>query len=150
MAEHVGPANYRTWFNVVHRQMKDEALFLLHTIGSDVSQIRNELFTQKYIFPNCVIPSLTQLTSAAEGLFTIEDVHNIWKSYYYTMREWQRRFELHWEAIQALDPKFDDRFYRMWNFYNYAGMGAARARRACLWQIVISKVGSLREYESAR
>ncbi len=150
MCEHVGPKNYRAWFEVVDHQLKDDGLFLLHTIGSDLSVQRNEAFTQKYIFPNCVIPSLKQLTSAAEGLFTAEDLHNIWRSYDYTMREWQRNFARNWDEIQRLDPKFDDRFYRMWNFYNFVGMGAARSRNACLWQIVSSKVGSLREYRTVR
>lgn len=150
MCEHVGPKSYRAWFEVVDTQIKADGLFLLHTIGGDDSVERNETFTQKYIFPNCVIPSLKQLTSAAEGLFTAEDLHNIWKSYYYTMREWQRNFDRNWEEIQRLDHKFDDRFYRMWNFYNFVGMGAARSRTSCLWQIVMSRVGSLREYQTVR
>ena len=150
MCEHVGPKSYRTWFEVVDRQLKDDGLFLLHTIGSDVSRTSNDRFTQKYIFPNCVVPALKQLTSSAEGLFTVEDVHNFWKSYYYTMREWQRNFARHWAEIRALDPKFDERFYRMWNFYNFAGMGIARGRQGGLWQIVFSKCGSLREYLTVR
>ena len=139
MCEHVGPKNYRTWFEIVDRHMKDDGSFLLQAVGSDTSVANNDRFTQKYIFPNCVMPSLKQLTTAAEGLFTVEDVHNFWTSYYYTMREWQRNFTRNWDKIRELDPKFDEQFHRMWNFYNFAGMGAARARQGGLWQIVFSK-----------
>lgn len=150
MCEHVGPKSYRSWFEVVDRQLKDDGRFLLHTIGSSVSRTTNDPFTQKYIFPNCVIPSLAQLTGAAEGLFTVEDYHTFWKSYYYTLREWQRAFAEHWDEIRELDPKFDDRFYRMWNFYLFAGMSAARARNAELWQLIFSKRTSLGEYLTVR
>ncbi len=150
MCEHVGPKSYRTWFEVVDRQLKDDGMFLLHTIGSSVSRTTNDPFTQKYIFPNCVIPSLSQLTGAAEGLFTAEDYHTFWKSYYYTLREWQRAFAASWDEIRKLDTKFDDVFYRMWNFYLFAGGSAARARNAELWQIVFSKRTSLREYVTVR
>ncbi len=38
MAEHVGPKNYPTWLEVVNRQLSPEGLFLIHTIGSDISK----------------------------------------------------------------------------------------------------------------
>jgi cyclopropane-fatty-acyl-phospholipid synthase len=103
MCEHVGPKNYRRWFEIIERHLKDDGLFLLHTMGSDVSLTDNDRFTQKYIFKNSVMPSLKQLTAAAEGLFTIEDVQNFWKYYYYTMREWQRNFARNWDKIRELD-----------------------------------------------
>lgn len=139
MAEHVGPKSYPTWLEIVERQLEDGGLFLLHTIGSNVSVVANEPFTQKYIFPNCVVPSMRQLTSAAEGLLCLEDFHNFWKHYYFTMREWQRNFARQWPEIRQLDAKFDDRFYRMWNFYNFGGMGLVKNRSLELWQLVFSK-----------
>lgn len=34
MFEHVGPKNYNTYFDVVDRNLKQDGLFLLHSIGS--------------------------------------------------------------------------------------------------------------------
>ncbi len=150
MCEHVGPKSYRQWFEIVDRQMHDDGLFLLHTLGQHRSSSGNDPFTQKYIFPNCVMPSLKQLSVAAEGLLKVEDLHDFWMSYYFTMREWQRNFRARWQEIQSLDSKFDDRFFRMWNFYNLAGMGAIRSRSGALWHLVFSKPASLREYVPVR
>ena len=44
-----------------NRFMKDDGLFLLHTIGSPNSQTETDPWIDKYIFPNGVIPSISQL-----------------------------------------------------------------------------------------
>ena len=81
MFEHVGPKNYPTYFDMVGRVLKDDGLFLLHTIGGNLSSTTGEPWTDKYIFPNGMLPSIAQLGAAMEGLFIMEDWHNFGPHY---------------------------------------------------------------------
>jgi len=76
MFEHVGYRNYRTFMNVAHRCLKPDGLFLLHTIAGNHSVNSTDPWINRYIFPNSMLPSAKQITSAAEGLFMLEDWHS--------------------------------------------------------------------------
>lgn len=58
MIEHVGHKNYRTFFDIAHKCLKDDGLFLLHTIGTIKSEDALDLWTDRYIFPNGMLPSI--------------------------------------------------------------------------------------------
>jgi cyclopropane-fatty-acyl-phospholipid synthase len=60
MFEHVGYRNYRTYMEVVHRCLKLDGLFLLHTIGGNTSVSSTDPWIDKYIFPqqNKSLPQL--------------------------------------------------------------------------------------------
>lgn len=150
MAEHVGPKNYNTWFQIVHNQLKKDGLFLLHSIFSDVSLNYCDPFTHKYIFPNSVVPSLKQVSAPAEKLFVVEDLHNIGVYYYQTSKEWYNNFIYNWNNIQKLDKQFNETFFRMWSFYLGACMGIAKSKDYHLYQIVFSKRGNQNLYEPVR
>ncbi|HSB36718.1 MAG TPA: cyclopropane fatty acyl phospholipid synthase, partial [Thermoanaerobaculia bacterium] len=76
MFEHVGPRHHRTFLRQARQCLEDEGLLLLHTIASPESTIAPDPWIEKYIFPETHLPSLGQITLAAEGLFVVEDVHN--------------------------------------------------------------------------
>ena len=56
--EHVGHKNYSTYMQVVDRCLKGNGIGSVHTIGSNQNLTSGEPFTDKYIFPNGVLPSL--------------------------------------------------------------------------------------------
>ncbi len=147
MFEHVGHKNYRTYMNLVQRCLKDEGLFLLHTIGNAKTQFTVDPWIDKYIFPNSLIPSMKQITSSVEGLFIVEDWHNF--GYYYdaTLKAWFDNFDRNWEGLKKA---YDERFYRMWKYYLLSSAGAFRARDLQVWQIVLSKKGVCAGYTSTR
>jgi len=147
MFEHVGYKNYKTYMRVAARCLKDDGLFLLHTIGSNASSKNTDPWIEKYIFPNSMLPSLAQIASAVENLFVIEDVHNFSTDYDKTLMEWFKNFDLHWDELK---DGYDDRFYRMWKFYLLCSAGSFRSRRNQLWQIVLSKNGVKGGHESIR
>ncbi|MFC5272357.1 cyclopropane fatty acyl phospholipid synthase [Adhaeribacter terreus] len=147
MVEHVGYRNHRKFMEVAARCLKNDGLFLLHTIGQNFSRTSADPFTNTYIFPNCVIPSMKQLSGAMENLFVIEDVHNFGPYYDLTLQAWFRNFDKHWPELKA---DFDERFYRMWKYYLLSSAGSFRARQNQLWQLVLSKKGVLGGYESVR
>ncbi len=149
MIEHVGFKNYRTYLEIVHRSLADDGLFLLHTIGNNVSGRNGDPWMDKYIFPDGMLPSPVYLTRAIEGLFVLEDWHNFGTHYDWTLMAWSANFVRNWDGLRR-NRKYDERFYRMWTYYLLSCAGAFRARRNQLWQLVLSKKGVPGGYESLR
>lgn len=138
MFEHVGTKNYRTYMKVAHDSLKDDGLFLLHTIGCNNKADGSDPWLNKYIFPNGVLPTVTQIAKSTEGLFIIEDLHNFGTDYDKTLMAWYHNFNKNWDSIKS---NYDERFYRMWKYYLLVCAGSFRARNIQLWQIVLSKKG---------
>ncbi len=147
MFEHVGVKNYRTYFEVANRCLKDGGFFLLHTIGYKVSQLTSDPWFEKYIFPGGVLPSIAQMGKAIENLFIVEDLHNFGADYDKTLMAWFANFDAAWPSLKE---KYGDRFYRMWKYYLLTCAGGFRAREMQLWQIVLSKGGVPGGYTSVR
>ena len=148
MFEHVGSTNYRNYMEVVNRNLKDNGLHMVHTIGRNTRAKPGEVdpWIGKYIFPNGQLPSLSQVTKSAEGLFVSEDVHNFGLDYDKTLMAWKQNFEMAWPQLKN---NYDERFYRMWNYYLGSTAGSFRARAIQLWQVVFSKEYT-EEYISVR
>jgi cyclopropane-fatty-acyl-phospholipid synthase len=138
MFEHVGHRNYREYFEVARRCLKEQGLFVLHSIGRDESSISTDPWITRYIFPNSMLPSPAQTSQALEGLFVIEDWHNFGADYDLTLQAWRRNIENAWTS---LDSQYDSRFRRMWRYYLAQSMAVFRCRRAQLWQLVLSPKG---------
>ncbi|MEM9243394.1 MAG: cyclopropane fatty acyl phospholipid synthase [Pseudomonadota bacterium] len=147
MFEHVGVKNYQTYMRAAYRCLKEDGLFLLHTIGNSDSVLKTDPWLHKYIFPNGVIPSIKQIGKAIEGLFVMEDLHNFGVDYEKTLLCWHDNFLKVWDEIKS---KYDQRFYRMWTYYLLTCAGSFRARDMQLWQIVLSKHGLIGGYKSIR
>ncbi len=143
MFEHVGYKNYRKFFKTVYNLLKENGLFLLHTIGTDTSIKSTDPWINKYIFPNGMLPSPYYISKAVESIFKIEDWHNFGVHYDTTLIHWFKNFDNYWT-----DKNNDknDIFYRMWKFYLLSCAGAFRARNIHVWQIVFSKKGILGGY----
>lgn len=137
MFEHVGVKNYRGYFEVVQRCLPPGALFLLHTIGTNRSVNHTDPWIGRYIFPNSMLPSTAQIAQAVEGLFVVEDWHNFGPDYDRTLQAWRDNVERAWPP----DPRYDERFRRMWRFYLSASMATFRVRNSQLWQVVLSNGG---------
>lgn len=147
MFEHVGFKNYRTFFEIVKKCLKENGLFLLHTISNSKTGENTDPWLNKYIFPNGSLPSLRQIVSNSEDLFVMEDAHNFGADYDKTLMAWHENFEKAWTELKN---KYGEKFHRMWNYYLLFCAGIFRARRAHLWQIVFSHSGVKGGYEPAR
>ena len=147
MFEHVGVKNYRKYMEVVHKCLKEDGLFLLHTIGRNKSLTMTDPWIEKYIFPNSMLPSIKQIGESIEGLFVMEDWHNFGADYDKTLMAWFRNFDKNWPKLK---DRYEERFYRMWKYYLLASAGSFRARENQLWQIVLSKKGVPKGYNSIR
>ena len=147
MVEHVGWKNYQTFMKVAHRCLKPGGLFLLHTIGSKRSVKETDSWIEKYIFPNSMLPSLAQLTRAAEPYFVVEDVQNFGPDYDPTLMAWDKNIRSAWPH---LNDKYGERFYRMWRFYLMSSAASFRSRRIQLWQLVLAKKPGRVRYDAPR
>lgn len=147
MFEHVGYKNYRTYFETARRNLKDDGLFLLHTIGSPDSKQTIDPWIEKYIFPGGVLPSLAQIGKAIEGLFVIVDLHNFGPDYDKTLVAWNENFQKKWP-----EPKTEEerRFKRMWEYYLLCCAGGFRSRAIQLWHFVLSPKGVPEGYITQR
>ncbi|MBW8880926.1 MAG: class I SAM-dependent methyltransferase [Asticcacaulis sp.] len=115
MFEHVGLAGYDGYFRVVADRLNDDGVALIHTIGRRGESGGRSQWLDKYIFPGGYLPSLSEITRAAEksGLW-VTDIEMLRLHYAETMKAWRQRFETHRDEIRAL---YDERFCRMWEFY---------------------------------
>lgn len=147
MFEHVGHKNYRQYMKIVRKCLKDQGLFLLHTIGGNQSVNTVDAWMGKYIFPESMLPSIKQIAKAAEKKFVVEDLHNFGADYDKTLMCWFGNFSRNWESIK---DNYDDRIFRIWKYYLLSCAGAFRARDNQLWQMVLSKNGIPKGYEPAR
>lgn len=138
MIEHVGSKNYPEYMRMVHRSLKDEGIFLLHTIGCNKSVRTTDPWISNYIFPNSQLPSMLQLAQATEGLFVMEDWQNFGTYYDQTLMAWYQNFDAGWDELKS---NYSERFYRMWTYYLLSCAGSFRARKNQLWQIVFTKQG---------
>jgi cyclopropane-fatty-acyl-phospholipid synthase len=137
MFEHVGVGFYQTFFDTVARLLNDDGVMLLHAIGRVEGAGVTNPWMAKYIFPGGYIPGLSEVIPRIEkaGL-VITDVEILRLHYAETLKAWRQRFTARREEVLAL---FDERFYRMWDFY-LAGMEAAfRHDGIMVFQIQVSK-----------
>ncbi len=147
MFEHVGYKNYRRFMELVNEMLEDDGLFLLHTIGSNMTRTWTDPWLDRYIFPGSLLPSIQQIGKAIEHLFVMEDWHNFSADYDKTLMAWHQNFVANWAAISH---RYDGKFYRMWTYYLLSCAGSFRARKNQLWQIVLSKGGVPGGYVSVR
>lgn len=143
MIEHVGTRNYRTMHQVVEQALRPGGLFLLHSITSPISTEVGEPWLTTYIFPGGVLPSVSQLTASAEGLFLLQDMQNIGPYYTPTLRAWHDNFEAWWNiAPPASKPSIwgsEEAFYRMWRYYLLGCAAEFKTGGSEVAQIVYSK-----------
>jgi cyclopropane-fatty-acyl-phospholipid synthase len=139
MFEHVGVKNYRTFMQAAHQCLKDDGVFVLHTIGSNESQRFSDPWITKYIFPNGMLPSIAQISKAVEGLFVVEDLHNLGPHYEKTLLAWHANFQRAWPRLEGT---YDHTFKRMWEYYLLSCAAGFRARYIQLWQFVLTKYGT--------
>ncbi|QJB37454.1 cyclopropane fatty acyl phospholipid synthase [Chitinophaga oryzae] len=138
MFEHVGSHNYSEYMKVASRCLKDNGLFLLHTIGGNETHAFTDQWLNKYIFPGAVIPTIRQIGQAIEGIFVMEHWENFSVNYDKTLMAWYENISANWDKLRN---RYDQSFFRMWKYYLLSCAASFRARHSQLWQIVLSKSG---------
>ena len=137
MFEHVGKKFYNTFFKSMNKLLKDDGLFLLHTIGVIDSPSPPNKFINKYIFPGGTCPSFSQIISPIEktGLI-VSDTETLIRHYDKTLESWLERFLDKKNEVKDL---FDEKFVKMWEFYMASCAAAFKYRDLVVFQLQIVK-----------
>jgi len=134
MFEHVGAKHYDEFFAKCRELLKPDGVMLLHTIGK-LGEISKgpDPFTDKWIFPGYHLPSLSQMSEASEKARLISsDVENLRLHYGLTLRRWLERAT---KARTEIEAMYDERFFRMWEFYLAGGIVMFESGAACNYQV---------------
>jgi cyclopropane-fatty-acyl-phospholipid synthase len=133
MFEHVGAAHYEEFYAKCRELLAPDGVMLLHTIGKLGQEGAPDPFTDKWIFPGYHLPSLSQMSAASEKVRLIaSDVEMLRLHYAYTLRHWLERAT---KARKQIVAMYDERFFRMWEFYLAGGIVMFESGAACNYQI---------------
>jgi cyclopropane-fatty-acyl-phospholipid synthase len=115
MFEHVGRKFYKKFFKQIEKLLTDGGVSLIHTIGSVNPPRDPHPWVTKYIFPGGYTPSLSEVTTPIEkaGL-VVSDIEVLKLHYSHTLRHWKENCIKNKGQIIKM---FDERFFRMWEFY---------------------------------
>ena len=93
MFEHVGKKFYKGIFESMSKLLKENGIFLLHTIGVVDKPSPPNKFINKYIFPGGICPSFSQIIKPIEktGLI-VSDTETLIRHYDKTLENWLRDF----------------------------------------------------------
>ena len=137
MFEHVGRKFYNKYFKQVSNLLKDDGIALIHTIGSVNPPRDPHPWITKYIFPGGYTPSLSEISLPIEksGLI-ISDLEILRMHYAHTLRHWKERFLNEKEKVLEM---FDEKFFRMWEFYLTASQMAFKWGDQVVYQFQLTK-----------
>jgi len=115
MFEHVGRKFYNKFFKQIDNLLDKDGVSLIHTIGSVNPPRDPHPWITKYIFPGGYTPSLSEVTTPIEkaGLI-VSDIEVLRLHYAHTLRNWKENCIKNKEKIISM---FDEKFFRMWEFY---------------------------------
>ena len=115
MFEHVGRKFYKNFFKKIDNLLNDDGASLVHTIGSVNPPRDPHPWITKYIFPGGYTPSLSEVVTPVEkaGLI-VSDIEVLKLHYSHTLRHWKENCIKN--KIQIINM-FDEKFFRMWEFY---------------------------------
>jgi cyclopropane-fatty-acyl-phospholipid synthase len=133
MFEHVGPSNYETFFAKCKSLLVGDGVMLLHTIGKLGKPGSTDPWLNKYIFPGGYNPALSEIVAASEKSKLIAaDVEMLRLHYGYTIAHWLRACRERRAEIVAL---YDERFWRMWEFYLAGAITTFENGSGCNYQV---------------
>lgn len=131
--EHVGPPDFETFFAKIHNALKEDGIALVHFLGRLGKPGTTDPWTAKYIFPGGYNPSLSQVIKASEQVKLISaDIEQLRMHYAHTCRRWLERTRANRDEIVEL---YDERFFRMWEFYLAGSITAFENGGCCNYQI---------------
>lgn len=137
MFEHVGVGNYHRFFRKASDCLDKKGVMVLHSICRTKPNYATNPFIEKYIFPGGYMPSVAEVLPAVESAgLLIKDIEILPMHYAHTLRAWRERFVARKAEAIAL---YDERFFRMWEFYLAVSETAFRHDRLFIMQLQLAK-----------
>ena len=137
MFEHVGVKHFSEFFSKTIHLLNESGIFLLHTIGQKGKPSATDPWIRKYIFPGGYIPSLSEILQVCEQQnINITDIEILRLHYAQTLKHWYSNFLKNKNSIIKM---FDERFFRMWEYYLLSSQYSFQNLGNVVFQIQISK-----------
>ena len=137
MFEHVGVKYFKTYLSKANDILNENGVFLLHTIGQRGKPTATSPWIRKYIFPGGYIPSLSEVMKETQKLnINVTDVEVLRLHYAHTLTRWYQNVLENKDKIVKM---FDQRFFRMWEFYLLASKYSFVNMGNVVFQIQIAK-----------
>ena len=137
MFEHVGRKFYKIFFNQIEKLLNNNGVSLIHTIGSVNPPRDPHPWITKYIFPGGYTPSLSEVITPVEkaGLI-VSDIEVLKLHYSYTLKHWKQNSIKNKEQLIKI---FDEKFFRMWEFYLASCESAFKWGDQVVYQLLLTK-----------
>lgn len=105
LTEHIGRANYPSYFSFLYGKLKPEGRMLNHTItrpNDEIPSHYNTSFINRYVFPDGELSGPGHIISAMNSSgFEIRHDENLREHYALTLTKWCENLEEHWdEAVE--------------------------------------------------
>ena len=137
MFTHVGHRNYRRFMQIMHRVLESGGTMVMETVGGLTSKSCCEPWTNRYIFPGGVVPSMAQIDAAVDGLFSRDVVEEFGQDYAVTLRQWHHNFMAAWPK---LSHRYSDSMRLMFEYFFLSVAGAFRANGLLHYHIGFSRL----------
>ncbi|WP_440056477.1 class I SAM-dependent methyltransferase (plasmid) [Pseudoalteromonas sp. T1lg65] len=143
MIEAVGHKFLPGFFEKCSSLLKPTGAMLIQAITIACQRYEHYLkesdFIQQYIFPGGCLPSITEMTKQVNEKtdMVVHALDDIGAHYAKTLYDWRVRFEKAWPSLDS--KRFDERFYRLWEFYLCYCEGAFRTRATSAVHLVARK-----------
>ncbi|MBI2384777.1 MAG: class I SAM-dependent methyltransferase [Elusimicrobia bacterium] len=138
LLEQLGPEGCGSVMAAASRCLKADGVALIQTAARNAPAARRDPWLERWSVAGGAAPSLSSLVQAMEGRFVVEDAHNLGPHYDATLMAWHDNLSRRWPG--ARDAR-GERLYRALKFSLLSAAGAFRARRAQLFQLVMSRPG---------
>jgi len=121
MIEAVGEEYWPAYFQKIDSLLAPGGRAAIQTIliADDRMVATRNTYTwiHKYIFPGGMLPSTDAIARVLRRhtSLRVTNIRPMGRHYAHTLRLWRERFVENWRHVQELG--FDDRFFRMWEFY---------------------------------
>jgi cyclopropane-fatty-acyl-phospholipid synthase len=143
MIEAIGEKQFPTYFETVDRLLEPGGAACIQSIlvpDDRYDRYRTSPdWIERYVFPGCLIPSLSALTGAmtSSSRLMVHELEEIGPSYAETLRRWRERFLANLDEVRKLG--YDTRFERTWDFYLAFCEAAFRTRALRDVQLVLTR-----------
>ncbi|PHI37968.1 SAM-dependent methyltransferase [Pseudoalteromonas sp. GCY] len=143
MIEAVGHAYLSGFFAKCNDLLKPTGAMLIQAITIACQRYQHYLkqsdFIQQYIFPGGCLPSVSEMSKQIVNStdMVVHELHDIGLHYARTLYDWRVRFEKAWPSLDS--KRFDERFYRLWQFYLCYCEGAFKRRATSAVHLVARK-----------
>jgi cyclopropane-fatty-acyl-phospholipid synthase len=122
MIEAVGHEYLNTYFKVISDRLEEGGTAMIQAICMPETRYKNYIrsvdFIQKYIFPGGCCPSIQAIVdNSCKHNLIVYDIKNIGLDYAKTLHIWNQQFLDNWNDIVKINPKFDDKFKNVWQYY---------------------------------